>query len=32
MQADLPLVSTFARNFWRARVRGDTLVEPLCVT
>ena len=32
MQANIGLVKTFARNFWRARVRGNTLVEPLAVT
>jgi MoaA/NifB/PqqE/SkfB family radical SAM enzyme len=32
MQANLKLVTTFARNFWRARVRGDALVDPLGVT
>src|ERR1041384_5164858 len=32
MQANFKLVSTFAKNFWRARVRGNTLVDPLAVT
>jgi len=32
MQANIKLVTTFARNFWRARIRGNTLVEPLGVT
>jgi len=32
MQANLKLVTTFAKNFWRARVQGNTLVEPLGIT
>jgi MoaA/NifB/PqqE/SkfB family radical SAM enzyme len=32
MQANLKLVTTFAKNFWRARIRGNTLVDPLGVT